>query len=106
MCVEMCSWVFYSMYITYIFIYIYIYIYICMHDHADHVCAYECKNHTCNDCCFAVLVYVLHKCCVLYRCNTYVRACECVCVQIDGYILVPSLMCSRSVISVRQIFAE
>ena len=30
----------------------------------------------------------------------------CVCVQIDGYILVPSLMCSRSVISVRQIFAE
>ena len=30
MCVEMCSWVFYSMYITYIFIYIYIYTYACM----------------------------------------------------------------------------
>lgn len=36
----------------------------------------------------------------------HVCTCMWVCVQIDVYILVPSLICSRSVISVRQIFAE
>ena len=78
-----------------------------MHDHADHVCAYECKT-------IPVMIAVLLSwctCCInVVSCidatRMYVHVSVCVCVQIDVYILVPSLICSRSVISVRQIFAE